>query len=90
MQIVYDGILSMKGDTQKELRHTFTTQAKECGISDEIVKIWTARSLQYLPARVDTQNLCKSRQSGLFMKFSPQKSPQTEKSKNKTQYIVNP
>ena len=43
----------MKGDTQKELRHTFTTQVKECGISDKIVKIWTARSLQCLPARVD-------------------------------------
>ena len=85
MQIVYDGILSMKGDTQKELRHTFTTQAKECGISDEIVKIWTARSLQYLPARVDTQNLCKSRQSGLFLKFRSRKSPKT---KNKTQYIA--
>ena len=54
MQIIYDGIFSMKRDTLKELRHTFTTQAKECGISDEIVKIWTARSLQYLPARVDT------------------------------------
>lgn len=28
-----------------DLRHTFTTRAKECGVNDEIVSLWTGHSL---------------------------------------------
>ena len=44
----------MKGHTMKDLRHTFTTRARECGIENEIVSIWTAHSLQGMTAKVYT------------------------------------
>lgn len=44
----------MKGHTMKDLRHTFTTQARECGIENEIVSIWTAHSLKGMTAKVYT------------------------------------
>ncbi len=42
------------GHTLKDLRHTFTTRARECGIENEIVSIWTAHSLQGMTAKVYT------------------------------------
>lgn len=34
-----------KNHSLKDLRHTFTTRARECGIDNEIVSIWTGHSL---------------------------------------------
>ncbi len=42
------------GHTLKDLRHTFTSRAKECKIADEIVSMWTGHSLGSLTARVYT------------------------------------
>ncbi len=42
------------GFTPKDLRHTFTTRAKESKIADEIVSIFTGHSLKSLTARVYT------------------------------------
>ena len=44
----------MKGYSLKDLRHTFTTRTKECGVSDEVVSIWTAHSLKGMTAKVYT------------------------------------
>ena len=40
--------------TFKDLRHTFTTRARECGIDNEIVSLWTGHSLGNITARVYT------------------------------------
>ena len=40
--------------TIKDLRHTFTTRARECGIDNELVSIWTGHSLGNITASVYT------------------------------------
>ena len=40
--------------TFKDLRHTFTTRARECGIDNEVVSLWTGHSLGNITARVYT------------------------------------
>ena len=42
------------GHTLKDLRHTFTTRARECGIDNEIVSLWTGHSLGNITASVYT------------------------------------
>lgn len=42
------------GHTLKDLRHTFTTRARECGIDNEIVSLWTGHSLGNVTASVYT------------------------------------
>lgn len=44
----------MPEHTLKDLRHTFTTRAKECLVSDEIVSIWTGHSLKTITSKVYT------------------------------------
>ena len=36
----------------KDLRHTFTTRARECGIDNELVSLWTGHSLGNVTASV--------------------------------------
>lgn len=38
----------------KDLRHTFTTRARECKIENELVAIWTGHSLGNITASVYT------------------------------------
>ncbi len=38
----------------KDLRHTFTTRARECGIDNELVAIWTGHSLGNITSSVYT------------------------------------
>lgn len=38
----------------KDLRHTFTTRARECGIDNELVAVWTGHSLGNITASVYT------------------------------------
>lgn len=38
----------------KDLRHTFTTRARECGIDNELVAIWTGHTLGNITSRVYT------------------------------------
>lgn len=40
--------------TLKDLRHTFTTRARECGIDNEVVAVWTGHSLSNITASVYT------------------------------------
>ncbi len=40
--------------TFKDLRHTFTTRARECGIDNEVVSLWTGHSLGNITASVYT------------------------------------
>ncbi len=40
--------------TLKDLRHTFTTRARECGIDNELVAVWTGHSLGNITASVYT------------------------------------
>ena len=40
--------------TLKDLRHTFTTRARECGIDNELVVVWTGHSLGNITASVYT------------------------------------
>lgn len=40
--------------TFKDLRHTFTTRARECGVDNEVVSVWTGHSLGNITARVYT------------------------------------
>lgn len=40
--------------TLKDLRHTFTTRARECGIDNELVAVWTGHSLGNITAGVYT------------------------------------
>jgi len=40
--------------TFKDLRHTFTTRARECGIENEVVSLWTGHSLGNITASVYT------------------------------------
>ena len=42
------------GHTLKDLRHTFTTRARECGIDNELVSLWTGHSLGNITASVYT------------------------------------
>lgn len=41
-------------NTLKDLRHTFTSRARECGIDNELVAIWTGHSLGNITASVYT------------------------------------
>ena len=41
-------------NTLKDLRHTFTTRARECGIDNELVAVWTGHSLGNITASVYT------------------------------------
>ena len=41
-------------NTLKDLRHTFTTRARECGIDNELVSVWTGHSLGNITASVYT------------------------------------
>ena len=38
----------------KDLRHTFTTRARECGIDNELVAVWTGHSLGNITSSVYT------------------------------------
>lgn len=38
----------------KDLRHTFTTRARECGIDNEVVAVWTGHSLGKITSSVYT------------------------------------
>ena len=38
----------------KDLRHTFTTRARECGVDNELVAIWTGHSLSNITSSVYT------------------------------------
>ena len=38
----------------KDLRHTFTTRARECGIDNELVAVWTGHSLGNITSKVYT------------------------------------
>lgn len=38
----------------KDLRHTFKTRARECGIDNEMVSLWTGHSLENITASVYT------------------------------------
>lgn len=40
--------------TLKDLRHTFTTRARECGVDNELVAIWTWHSLSNITSSVYT------------------------------------
>ena len=40
--------------TLKDLRHTFTTRARECGIDNELVAVWTGHSLGNITSKVYT------------------------------------
>lgn len=40
--------------TLKDLRHTFTSRARECGIDNELVAVWTGHSLGNITASVYT------------------------------------
>ena len=40
--------------TLKDLRHTFTTRARECGIDNELVSLWTGHSLGNITSKVYT------------------------------------
>ena len=40
--------------TLKDLRHTFTTRARECGIDNELVAVWTGHSLGNITSSVYT------------------------------------
>ena len=40
--------------TLKDLRHTFTTRARECGIDNELVAVWTRHSLGNITSSVYT------------------------------------
>ena len=40
--------------TLKDLRHTFTTRARECGVDNELVAIWTGHSLSNITSSVYT------------------------------------
>ena len=40
--------------TLKDLRHTFTTRARECGIDNEVVAVWTGHSLGNITSSVYT------------------------------------
>ena len=40
--------------TLKDLRHTFTTRARECEIDNELVAVWTGHSLGNITASVYT------------------------------------
>lgn len=42
------------GHSLKDLRHTFTTRARECGVENELVAIWTGHSLGNITASVYT------------------------------------
>ena len=42
------------GHSFKDLRHTFTTRARECGIDNEVVSLWTGHSLGNITASVYT------------------------------------
>lgn len=42
------------GYTLKDLRHTFTTRARECGIDNELVAIWTGHTLNNITSKVYT------------------------------------
>ena len=44
----------MPNHTLKDLRHTFTTRARECGIDNEVVAIWTGHSLGNVTSSVYT------------------------------------
>ena len=41
-------------NTLKDLRHTFTTRARECGIDNELVAVWTGHSLGNITSSVYT------------------------------------
>ena len=41
-------------NTMKDLRHTFTTRARECGIDNELVAVWTGHSLGNITSKVYT------------------------------------
>lgn len=41
-------------NTLKDLRHTFTTRARECGIENELVAVWTGHSLGNITSSVYT------------------------------------
>ena len=41
-------------NTLKDLRHTFTTRARECGIDNELVSVWTGHSLGNITSSVYT------------------------------------
>ncbi len=40
--------------TIKDLRHTFTTRARECGVDNELVSVWTGHSLGNITSSVYT------------------------------------
>ncbi|MBQ0099215.1 MAG: hypothetical protein KBS91_01545, partial [Firmicutes bacterium] len=40
--------------TLKDLRHTFITRARECGVENELVAIWTGHSLGNITSSVYT------------------------------------
>ena len=40
--------------TKKDLRHTFTIRARECGIDNELVAVWTGPSLGNITSSVYT------------------------------------
>ena len=40
--------------TLKDLRHTFTTRARECGVDNELVAVWTGHSLGNITSSVYT------------------------------------
>ena len=41
-------------NTLKDLRHTFTTRARECGVDNELVAVWTGHSLGNITSSVYT------------------------------------
>ena len=44
----------MPNHTLKDLRHTFTTRARECSIDNELVAVWTGHSLGNITSSVYT------------------------------------
>ena len=41
-------------NTMKDLRHTFTTRARECGVDNELVAVWTGHTLGNITSSVYT------------------------------------
>gem|GEM_PF-5736532 len=61
--------------TLKDLRHTFTTRARECGIDNELVAVWTGHSLGNITSSVYTHipifrwNFSKNKRKNLCIKL---------------------